>query len=504
MTLRSRVTAHLFALAALLAVLSPIAIAQSRQERAVGLLEQRMAAAEHRYREALVLIGNNDPAGATEADAALEDMEDVVVACGKQRGCHPATMLATYKRLLKQDADAMGLALPEPGLDPDDADPDHRGVAGDVPEAARAAKLLADGHHFDAMVEFNPAVQQAIRRWLTDMRPELMTSYENYQYLRHEMWPHYERAGLPEALLFGIMAKESHGRVHATSRAGAAGPMQFMYTTGTRFGLGQDATGFDTRYDPNAASEASVAYLRERFGELNRNIELSLAAYNGGEGRARRIHRENPGRGFWDAQVYEQFPEETRDYVPMVVAAAWLFLHPQQYGLEFPDVTGAEPATLVLSRPASIYELTICLGNNGARNGYMRALRNLNPRYDADSWLPAGTKLDATVGIVNLYQTWCMQGPRAELAQRLVNSDPGAAIVRGGAARAPVAAAAATAAVVAPPKRDYSVQRGETLNTIARKFGCSVKRLADANDIRAPRYTIRPGQTLRLEGCSNA
>ena len=405
--------------------------AQSRRDReAAAALEQRMQAAEARYREALVMVGNADPDGQAQADSALEDMEDVMAACVAQRGCQVPTLLATYKRLLKQEADAQDLQDDDLGLT-EGAPVDV--VAADVPEAARAAHLLGDGHDFDRMVEFNPAVQEGIRRWLTDMRPALMTSHENYQYMRHLMWPHFQRAGLPEALLFGIMAKESHGRVHATSRAGAAGPMQFMYTTGIRFGLGQDATGFDTRYDPGAASEASVAYLRERFSELNKSIELSLAAYNGGEGRARRIHNENPGSGFWDARVYNEFPEETRDYVPMVIAAAWLFLHADEYGLEFPQVNGTQPTTIVLQNPASIYELTICLGNTGARNGYMRALRNLNPKYDADSWLPAGTQINATVGIANLYQSWCVEGSRAELAQRLVNSDPDSAIVRAAA-----------------------------------------------------------------------
>src|SRR3546814_9819469 len=99
------------------------------------------------------------------------------------------------------------------------------------------------------MVQDNPAVQAGIRRWLTDMRPSLMDSYENYEYLRETMWPSFERAGLPEALLFGIMDKESNGKAHATSRAGAAGPMQFMYATGKRFGLGPAGTGFDTRFE---------------------------------------------------------------------------------------------------------------------------------------------------------------------------------------------------------------------------------------------------------------
>jgi membrane-bound lytic murein transglycosylase D len=313
-------------------------------------------------------------------------MEDVMADCVKQKGCSATTMLTAYKRLLKQNADlAAGDEVPEDG-----AADDGEMLGADVPEAARAAKLLADDHRFDKMVQFNPAVQAGIRRWLTDMRGPLVNSYENYQYMRHLMWPQYQRAGLPEALLFGIMAKESNGKVHSTSRAGAAGPMQFMHGTGRRFGLGDDGTGFDTRYDPRAAAEASASYLNERMGQLNRSIELALAAYNGGEGRALRVYQGSGGRSFWEADVYNQFPAETRDYVPMVIAAAWLFLHPKEYGLTFPKVD-AHPAMLRLNKPSSIYELTICLGNGGSRDGYMRALRNLNPRYKAESWLPAGT-----------------------------------------------------------------------------------------------------------------
>ena len=365
-------------------------------------------------------------------------------------------------------------------------------------------------HKFDQMVEHNPAVQEGIRRWLTDMRGALITSYENYQYMRHLMWPQYERANLPEALLFGIMAKESNGRVHATSRAGAAGPLQFMYATGRRFGLGDDGTGFDTRYDPRSAAEANVAYLNERLRQLNGSIEMSLAAYNGGEGRAQRVFNGSGGRSFWDESVYHQFPAETRDYVPMVIAAAWLFLHPREYGLSFPRVR-PKPAPLRLEQPASIYQLTICMGNRGVREGYMRALRNLNPRYQADSWLPAGTVLNATTQMVGLYQRWCTQGRRAELARMLVLSDPKRAIVRTGPvtpvndAETPVVASGEATAPVSPatttPPKDYTVQGGETLFSIARKFQCSMQELASANGISGPRYAIRPGQRLRLAGC---
>lgn len=498
----------------LLACPSLASALSKRDQSAVDALNQRMATAENRYREALVKIGNADPDGITESNAAIEDMEDVVDACLKQKGCRINDQVAAFKRLLKLHADAeTGIADDGDDFDPMDPDPDHAGdvgvvgAAGVVPEAARAASLLDDkSHRFDAMVQYNPAVQAGIRRWLTDLRPSLMDSYENYEYMRQLMWPSFERAGLPEALLFGIMAKESNGKVHATSRAGAAGPMQFMPATGQRFGLGNDGTGFDTRYDPRAAAQASAEYLNERMGQLNRSIEMALAAYNGGEGRALRVFNGSGGRGFWDADVYNQFPAETRDYVPMVIAAAWLFLHPKQYGLNFPRVE-TKPAVLRLAKPSSIYELTICLGNGGTRDGFMRALRNLNPRFQADSWLPAGSAINATTQITRLYNRHCVNGARAALAQQLVASDASTAVVSAGPAT-PVA----LAATPTPPQpadkptkvkkaHTHRVSRGDTLVSVAQRYSCDTKQLAKANGIKAPRYMVHAGQKLKLEGC---
>ena len=501
----------------LLCCFVPPAMAQrvsARDKAASEVLVQRMGAAEQRYRDALVLAANGDPKGTSESNAALEDMEDVVDACVKQRGCPVSDLLATFKRLLKAEVDSAAQVEEDPGEDLLDADP---ALAADVPEAVRAARLIGDDsrHGFDRMVTFNPAIQAGIRRWLTDMRPQLMTSYENYQTMRHLMWPEFERRNLPEALLFGILAKESNGRVHATSRAGASGPMQFMPATGRRFGLGPDGSGFDTRYDPRSAAEASASYLNERLRQLNNDVELSLAGYNGGEGRALRVHRASGGTGFWNASVYDQFPAETRDYVPMVIAAAWIFLHPRQYGVSFPKVD-AQPASLRLSRPASIYELTICLGNSGNRDGYMRALRNLNPRYEAETWIPAGTTLAATTKIAGLYHRHCASGARADLAHALVTADVNAAIVRdapmGNVAvgdLTPVAGVATTVATGAPqparPKaqqaRSYRVARGDTLGRIADRHDCELKALARANGLKAPAYSLRQGQQLKLEGC---
>ncbi|BAV98390.1 transglycosylase SLT domain-containing protein [Lysobacter enzymogenes] len=519
-------------LAAALALcsLSPQASALSKRDQAaVDALSQRMQSAEARYQSALVKIRNADPTGRQDSDAALEDMEDVIAACLKQKGCAPSTMLAGYKRLLKANADSVA----NTDEDAEDAGQlDSDGLAADVPEAARAAALLSDdGQRFVKMVQYNPAVQAGIRRWLTDLRGPLMQSYDNYQYMRQLMWPEFQRAGLPEALLFGIMAKESNGRVHSTSRVGAAGPLQFMFATGKRFGLGDDGSGFDTRYDPKQSAQAAAEYLNERLGQLNNSIEMSLAAYNGGEGRALRINNASGGRNFWDESVYNQFPAETRDYVPMVVAAAWLFLHPREYGLNFPKVD-SKLAQLRLNRPSSIYELTICMGGSGSRDGYMRALRNLNPRYQADSYLSAGTTLNATTRMVSLYNRWCVQGKRADLARTLVASDANSAIVRTGpltvlpasstgedgtvtyagtsAAAVPTTVATGRPAPAPKPEpkkkaapKDYKIQRGDTLTDVARKFSCDTRALAKANGLKAPRYAVKPGQRIKLSGCGD-
>ncbi|WP_434027654.1 transglycosylase SLT domain-containing protein [[Pseudomonas] boreopolis] len=505
---------------ALLMSLLPAAHAASREEK-IAALDQRMAAAEKRYRDGMVLVNNSDPRGQAETDAALEDMEDVIDACLKLRGCQVNTMLAGYKRLLKANVDAEAAASDEEGDELLEADPDHIGpLAADVPEAARAADLLNDHRHaFDDMVQYNAAVQAGIRRWLTDLRPALLTSYENYENLRAIMWPEWQKRGLPEALLFGIMAKESNGRVHASSRAGAAGLMQFMPATAARFGLGPDGTGFDTRFDARSAAEASASYINERLAELNRSVELALAAYNGGEGRAARVFAQTGGRNFWDQSVYEQFPAETKDYVPMVIAAAWIFLHPRQYGVEFPKIN-AQPATLRLAKSTTIYELTICLGSAGTRDGYMRVLRNLNPRYEADGWIPAGTLINANTRIVGLYNRYCVSGPRADLARTLITADLNAAIVRpapnsytGSVAvgdASPIAAGVPTTVATGRPEpakpkakqaRSYKVAKGDTLGRIAQKYQCELKELARANGLKAPAYAIKPGQTIKLQGC---
>lgn len=193
----------------------------------------------------------------------------------------------------------------------------------------------------------------------------------------------------------------------------------------------------------------------------------------------------------------------------MVIAAAWLYLHPKDYGIRWPRVS-VRPATVQLVQPASLYELTICLGNYGSRDGYLRALRNLNPRWAPATTLPVGTTLNATARIAWLYRLHCRSGSRVEMARELVASDVNAAIVRVGdpvnassppATPSPSQEPTPAPSRAAPKPRQHRVRRGESLQEIARKYRCTLPTLARSNGLRSPRYAIHPGQRLVLKGC---
>jgi membrane-bound lytic murein transglycosylase D len=457
---------------------------------AAAALYARLDAAVGRYEAARNATGNgNADSAMAEATAALDDLQAASEQCAATRGCETQRFFAAFDRLLRLQR------TPPAAVDvaADAATPDATAEAGEsspvvatLPEAGRSVALLK-GRQLSDIIALNDPVKVALQQWLTQYRPNLMQTYENYIYLRHRMWPEYQKAGLPEAVLFGFLAKESGGKVHAVSHSGASGPLQFMSATGARFGLGV-VDGFDQRFDPALSARANAAYLNEQLAVFNDNLELVLAAYNGGEGAMQRLAARQPDASFWSPRLYAELSPETRDYVPMVLAAAWLFLHPERYNLVFPKHDG-KPANVTLKRAASIDELTVCLGNEGNANGWFRTLRNLNPAYEPQQELPAGTRIEVPEKLAVSYEKLCTSGKWTELASDLHS------------AALPVVAAAPVKGKSAP--RVYVVRKGETLAGIARKLGCtSPGELARFNHLKAPDYLLRTGQDLRVAGCS--
>ncbi|HET6806801.1 MAG TPA: transglycosylase SLT domain-containing protein [Frateuria sp.] len=461
----------------------------SRAPDGVNALYTQLDQASKGYETALQQAREGDDQASEQSlEDSLDSLKQAAARCGDTPGCDSQRFFSVFDRLLRlkdgsffgaDDLETVGEQSPE------EAVASEPGGAAALPQAQRAVTLLR-GHKLSELIAMNGPVKAALEMWLTQWRSNLVDTWVNYQYMRYEMWPQYEKADLPEALLFGIMAKESGGKVHAVSRSGAAGPLQFMYATGLRFGLNSQ-NGFDTRFDPSESARANAAYMDEQLKAFNDNLELSLAAYNGGEGRMRRMVNGNTDVSFYDPAIYNQLSEETREYVPAVLAAAWLFLHPDSYNLHFPKIDGA-PGHVTLKRPASLSELTICLGSaQGMDNGWFRTLRNLNPRLNPQDQQPAGTQLQVPKELESVYASRCIDGPWPILA-----SDLHSAVV-------PEVVRPEPRRTVHPHSR-YVVRRGDTLIGIVHRLGCSdVRELSDLNDLK--HHRIRAGQVLRLPAC---
>ena len=462
----------------------------------VNQLYAQLDQASKGYETALAQArAGNTQASQQTLTAALDQLKKASAQCPATQGCDPQRFFSAFDRLLRlkdgnfdlgDDMGSMGDDLPE------GSDAGKTGAAS-LPEAQRSVTLLR-GQQLSQLIAMNGPVKAALEMWLTQWRGNLMDAYVNYEFLRYQMWPAYQKQDLPEALLFGIMAKESGGKVHAVSRSGAAGPLQFMYSTGLRFGLNTE-DGFDSRFDPAESARANAEYMDEQLRAFNNNLELTLAAYNGGEGRMRRLVGDNTSVSFYDPTIYNQLSQETRDYVPSVLAAAWLFLHPESYNLRFPHIDGAQ-GSIVLKRPASLTELTVCLGSAaGMQDGWFRTLRNLNPRLDPQISQPAGVRILVPKVLEKPYEARCAAGPWPILA-----NDLHTAVLPVVPAAPPPPASAPSRSSGGSRTRSYVVKRGDTLSSIVNKAGCTdVQEVSELNDLK--HHQIKPGQVLKLPTC---
>jgi peptidoglycan lytic transglycosylase D len=339
-----------------------------------------------------VVMGNDLLASATDRMTILAEQ------CVRTDGCD----LEIFIRALRAAIDER-CAGPNPSSSPIAPAQLIDQAFGTMPAPAAADDPPRGGLHLEDAITLNGPVKRALNDWLTWNRPQLAEAYENYLFLREQIAPIYEKANLPEALLFAVMAQETWAKVHSYSSAGAAGLLQFMPATARRYGLGRDS-GFDMRLDPVAATRASAVYLTALLHRFGNDLPKALAAYNAGENKI--ATKRLSGVSFWDAKASETLPMETRGYVPRVLAAAWIFLHAEDYGLVSSGVeVGA--TTIVLRQPVSIGELTICLGPDQKRDGWFRTLRNLNPRVSGNQRIDAGEKLRIPSMLVPRYVEYC-------------------------------------------------------------------------------------------------
>ncbi|HDH05823.1 MAG TPA: LysM peptidoglycan-binding domain-containing protein [Nitrospirae bacterium] len=315
-----------------------------------------------------------------------------------------------------------------------------------------------NGNHDEIPLIMNEHVEKEIKRFQGREKRFLTESYKRSGRYMDKIVVALEKAGLPEELAW-LPLIESGFKVKALSRARALGLWQFIPSTGYKFGLKRDPW-IDERLDPEKATAAAIAYLKELhkiFGDWT----TVLAAYNCGEGRVlKKIRNQkiNYLDNFWD--LYEQLPRETARYVPKFMAVLHILKDPAKYGitLEEPD-SPLVYETVTIEKPVQLWAVANKIGVS------LKELTALNPelRRKATPATSYSLKVPAGKGEVLL-------AGLDEIAKW------------------------------SPPKNAYvyhRVRKGETLSVIALRYRTSVSKIVRANNIRRKHF-IRAGKKLKI------
>lgn len=255
----------------------------------------------------------------------------------------------------------------------------------------------------------------------------------------------FRAEGLPLDLAY-VPLVESAFKPNALSRAKARGVWQFMSGTAVENGLRRDWY-IDERSDPEKATVAAAKYLTTLGKLFDGDWHLALASYNGGPGRLQRAVKRSGLDDFWRlAERPKLLPRETREYVPMILAAIVIARNPAQYGFAFVPDSAPEVEKVTLPGPVDLRRIAewadTSIDEMQALNPSLR--RWTTPVKDADYELkvPAGT---------------------AERVLERLSSTPATDLAS---------------------LKWYTVKRGETLPTIAKKLRVSRADLAEANYLR--------------------
>ncbi len=181
--------------------------------------------------------------------------------------------------------------------------------------------------------------------------------------------------GLPPDLAY-VALIESAFRPEAISRASAKGVWQFMKGTALENGLRNDWF-IDERSNPEKSTIAAANYLKTLADTFGGDWQLALASYNSGPGRVQQAIKRVGTANFWSlAARPAALPRETREYVPMILAAILIARNPAEYGFSF-DLGNGDSAptfeTIRLPRAVELKKVAEWTGSS------VETLRALNP-----------------------------------------------------------------------------------------------------------------------------
>lgn len=191
---------------------------------------------------------------------------------------------------------------------------------------------------------------------------------EYYMPIFQEIFNQYD---MPEELR-AMAVIESAMNPLATSRVGAKGMWQFMYSTAKSYGLHIDSF-VDERVDPIKSAHAAAQYLQDAY-EIFGDWNLAIASYNCGAGNVNKAIRRSGSRAFWDLWPY--LPRETRGYVPAFVGALYTMNYYKEHGIRPVAVATPEHVdTFHINKMLHLKQVSELTG------APLEDLKNLNPQY---------------------------------------------------------------------------------------------------------------------------
>lgn len=260
---------------------------------------------------------------------------------------------------------------------------------------------------------------------------------------------------------------------HATSGRNAAGIWQIIPSTGRNYGL-QQTRSYDARRDVVASTTAALDMMQRLNRMFDGDWLLTVAAYNSGEGRVLKAMKVNKARGkptdFWSLSL----PQETKIYVPKMLALSDILKNSKRYGVSLPTPDESRALARVrLSNPVELDQLADMAGISVSK------LKDFN----------AGVK-GSTLG---------QSGPRYVMVPQK-HADQ----LRESLASGEIAAVQPTLVAETTPlaSRSYKVRSGDTISGIASRLGVTTKDLQQWNNLRGA--SLKVGQNLTVGAGSSA
>ena len=330
------------------------------------------------------------------------------------------------------------------------------------------ATAQSNATFYNIPVVADPAVESHIRYFSTSIRgrfEQWLLRLSRYRPLVETIFAEFD---LPSDLV-NLSLVESGFNPYAYSRAQATGPWQFMKGTGKVYGLRIDHY-VDERRDPIKSTVAAARYLKDLY-DMFGAWPLAMAAYNAGEGKVMRALHKTQGETFSDIAKTKLIRNETKQYVPRIMAATIIVRNLDHYGFSQTQAPPHQFEEVAVDRAMHFRAIATASGIP------YEELRLLNPEL----------RRDATPPDDSAYQLKVPVGTGAKVL---------AVLDRIPSYKFPPLPPVKSHHVKTQSSQRYRVRTGDTLEKVSKRFHVPLKTLKARNNISSP--VIKAGEFLLI------